>query len=76
MTEANTALSDGNLQFRRKIEHEMMENTIGVYTVDYVSSRKSKCTRAIVPFTIMKVKKHEGIHNKKAKKFKTVKQEH
>ena len=50
VTEVNTALADGHfskgrkwiptLQFRRKIAHEMIENTIGGDTVDSGSPRR------------------------------------
>ena len=76
MTEVNTALADGHfckggkliptLQFLRKSVHEMMENTIGVYTVDSGRPRSSTCTPAIVPYKIQKVKNHEGSYDKKA----------
>ena len=51
VTEVNMALADGHfrkggrliptLQFQRKLAHEMMENTIGVETVDYWKSKRS-----------------------------------
>ena len=66
VTEVNTALVDGHvhkggrliqtLQFRRKLAHEMMENNIGVDTVDYGRTRRLECTPAIVPCTLLKVK--------------------
>ena len=59
-----------NLQFRRKLAHEIMENTIGGDTVDYGRPRRSTCTTSIVACTLLKVKKHEGSYDRKAKKFK------
>ena len=80
VTEVNTILADGhfrkggkfipNLQFRRKLAHEMMENTIGGETVDYGRPRGSAATPYIVACTLLKVKNHEGSYNRKAKKFK------
>ena len=77
VTEVNMALVDGHfckggqliptLQFRRNLVHEMMENTIGVYTVDSRGTRSSTCTPAIVPFTLLKIKNHEGSYNRKAR---------
>ena len=64
------------LQFRRKLAHEVMDNTIVVDTVDYGRPRRSTCTPAIFPCTLLKVKKHEGSYDRKAKKFKKVKQEY
>ena len=58
------------LQFRRKLTHKIMENTIGVDTVDSGRPRRSKCMPAIVPCDILKVKKHEGSYDKKAKNTK------
>ena len=67
VTEVNTALADGhfhkggqlipNLQFHRKLAHDMTKNIIGVDTVDYGRPRRSACTPAIVPCTLLKVKK-------------------
>ena len=86
VTKVNTALADGHfckggqliptLQFRRKLTHEMMENTIGVDTMDYGRPRRSTCNPAIVPCTLLKVKKHEGSYHQKAKKIKKFKQEY
>ena len=80
VTEVNTALADGHfrkggrliptLQFQRKIAHEMMENTIGVDTVDSGRHRRSKFTPAILACTLLNVKKHEGSYDIKAKKSK------
>ena len=66
VTELNTALVDGHfrkgrkliptLQFRRKLAHEMMDNTIGVETVDYGRPRMPTFTTAIVPCKLQKVK--------------------
>ena len=80
MTVVNTALADGHfrkgrqlistLQFRRKIVHEMMENTIGVDTVDSGRMRRSTCTPAIVPCTLLKFRDHEGGYDREAKKIK------
>ena len=58
------------LQFRRKLAYEMMENTIGVDTVDYGRLRRSTCTPAIVACTLLKVKRSEGSYDRKAKKSK------
>ena len=76
----NMALEDGHfckggkliptLQFRRKLAHEMTENTSGGENVDYGRTRRSTCTTSIVDCTFMKVKKHEGSYDRKAKKFK------
>ena len=86
VTEMNTALADGHLckggkliptlHLRRKLAHEIMDNTIGVDTVDYGMPRSSTCTTFIVPCTLLKVKKHEGSYNRKAKEPKKVKQEY
>ena len=80
VTEVNTELADGHFrkggrfiptfQLRRKILHEMMENTIGVDTVNFGRPRRSTCTAAIVSCTLLKVKNHEGSYNIKAKKNK------
>ena len=80
MTEVNTAVADGhfrkgmqlipNLQFRREIAHEIMDNTFGLDTVDSRSPRGSTCTPYTVVYTLLKVKNHEGSYNRKAKKFK------
>ena len=77
MTEVNTALAYGHFrkvgqlipkfQLRRKLAHEIMDDTIGVNTVDSVTPMRSKCTTAIVPCKLLKVKKHEGSYDKKAK---------
>ena len=77
----NTALADRHfrkgekliptLQFRRKIAHEMMEKNIGGDTVDYGRPRRTTYTPSIVACTILKVKKHEGIYDRKAKKPKS-----
>ena len=82
----NTALADGyfhkggklipTLQFRRKLAHEMMENNIRGNTVDSWRPRSTTCTPSIVACTLPKVKKHEGSYDRKAKKFKKVKQEY
>ena len=48
----------------------MMENIIGVNTVDSGSPKSSKCTPDIVLCELQKNKKHEGIYNKKAEQFK------
>ena len=82
MTEVNTALADVHfhkggqfiptLQFRRKIAHDMMENAIGVDTLDSRRLSRSSCTPYIVPCELLKVKKHEGSYEKKAKNFKNV----
>ena len=70
VTEVNTALAHmhfrkgqkliTNLQFRRKIAPEMMENSIGMDTVDSGRLRRSTCTTYIVPCELQKVKKHKG----------------
>ena len=75
-----TTLADGHfrkggkliptLQFRRKLAHEMMENSIGGDTVDYGGPRSTTCTPSIVACTLIKVKKHEGSYDKKAKNSK------
>ena len=80
MTEVNTALADGHfckgvkviptLQFRRKLAHEIMENNIGGDTVDSGRPRRTTCTPPIVACTLLKVKKHEGSYDRKAKKIK------
>ena len=82
VTEVNKALSYGHfrkgrqliptLHLRRKLVHDMMDNTIGVDNVDSGMSRSSTCTPAIVPSELLNVKNHEGSYNKKAKnqKFK------
>ena len=80
MTEVNTALADGHfrkggkliptLQFRRKLAHAMMENNIGGGTVDSGRPRRSTCTPSIVACTLLKVKKHEGSYDRKAKNSK------
>ena len=57
-------------QFRRKLVHDMMYNTIGVDTVDFGRPRRSTYTPAIVNYKLQKVKKYEGNYNKKAKKSK------
>ena len=77
MTEVNTALADGHfckggkliptLQFRRKLAHEMMENNIGGGTVDYGRPRRTTYNPSIVACTLLKVKKHEGSYDRKAK---------
>ena len=71
------ALADGHfrkggqliptLQFRRKLAHEMIENIIGVDTVDSGNPRSSTCTPDIVACTLLKVKNHEGSYDIKAK---------
>ena len=76
----NTSLADGHFrkgrqliptfQLHRKIAHEIMDNTIGVDTVDYGMPSRSTCTPAIFPFTLLKVKKHESSYDRKAKKSK------
>ena len=81
----NTALADAHfrkggpliptLQFRRKLVHEIMDNTIGVDTADFGRPRRSTCTPAIVPCNILKVKKHEGSYDGKEKN-QNVKQEY
>ena len=81
MTDVNTELEDGHfckgekliptIQFRKKLTNEMMDNTIGVDTVDYGIPSRSTYTPAIVPYKFQKVKNHEGIYNKKAKNPKT-----
>ena len=86
VTEVNTALSDGHFRkggkliptfkFWMKLAHEMMGNTIGVDTLDSGRPRRSICTPAIVTCTLLKVKNHEGSYDRKAKKFKKVKQEY
>ena len=86
VTEVNTALADGHfrkgrkliptLQLRRKLAHYMMENTIGGDTVDSGRPRRSTCNPSIVACTLLKVKKYEGSYDRKAKKFKKVKQEY
>ena len=78
MTEVNTALADGHfrkdgqmiptLQFPRTLVHEMMENTIGVDTVDYGSPMRSTCTPDIVPFKLLKVKIMKEATTKRQKK--------
>ena len=70
VTEVNTELADGHfrkgrrliptLQFQKKLAHEMMENTIGVDTVDYGRPRRSTCTPTIVACTLLKVKIMKG----------------
>ena len=80
MTEVNTALVDEHfrkggkfiptLQFRRKLAHEIMENTIGVDTVYSRRQSRSTCTLAIVLCTLLKVKNYEGSYDRKAKKSK------
>ena len=80
VTEVNTALTDGHfrkggnliptLQFRRKLAHKMMENTIRVNTVDYGRPRSSTCTPAIVTGDLQKVKNHEWRYDKKEKRVK------
>ena len=62
----DTALADGhfrkggkvipNLQFRRKLPHDMMENIIGGDTVDSGRPRRTTCTPYIVSCTLLKVK--------------------
>ena len=74
-----TALADGhfhkvgklipNLQFRRKLAHDITENKIGVETVDSGRLRRSTCTPSIVPCKLQKVKQHEDRY-KKGKKNK------
>ena len=54
----------------------MMEKTIGVETVDYWKSRRSTWTPYIFACTLLKVKNHKGSYDRKAKKFKKVKQEY
>ena len=48
----------------------MMENTLGVDTVDYGRPGRSACTPAIVPFTLLKLKNIEESYERKAKKIK------
>ena len=77
VTEVNTALADGhfrkdgklipNFQFRRKLEHEMMENTIGVDTVDYEMPKRSTWTSAIALCKLQKFKNNEGSYDKRQK---------
>ena len=55
------------LQFRRKLAHEMMDNTIGVDTVDSGRMRRSTLTPDITPCKLLKVKKHERIYKEKGK---------
>ena len=55
-----------NLQFRRKLVHEMMDNTIGVDTVDSGRPRRLTCTPSIVACTLLKVKKHDGSYDRKS----------
>ena len=64
------------LQFRRKPAHEMTENNIGGDTVDSGRSIRTTCTPYIVACMLLKVKNHEGSYDRKAKKFKKVKQEY
>ena len=76
----NTELSDGhinkgrklipNLQFCRKLAHEVMDNTIRVDTVDYGKPRRSTFTPDLVPCKLQKIKNHEGSYGKKAKRSK------
>ena len=76
----NTALADehfrkggkliSNLQYRRKLAHEMMDNNIGGDTVDSGRPRRTACTPYIFACTLLKVKKHEGSYDRKAKKSK------
>ena len=80
ITEVNTALTDGHflkggkliptLKFHRKFAHDMMENKIGVDTVDCGIPRSSTFTPAISPCELQKVKKHEGSYNKMTKNSK------
>ena len=51
--------------------NEMIEDTIGVDTVDYGGPRRSTCTPAIVACTLLKVKNIEGRYNRKTKKIKS-----
>ena len=74
VTKIYTALVDGHfrkgrrliptLKLRRKLAHEMMENTVGVDTVDSERPRRSTCTPVIVACTILKVKKHERSYDR------------
>ena len=48
----------------------MMENNLGGDTVDYGRPRSTTCTPYIVACTLIKVKKHEGSYDKKAKNSK------
>ena len=76
----NTALADGRflkgrkliptLQFRRKLAHEMTENTISVETMYYGRPGRSTRTSAIVIFKFKKVKNNEGGYDKKSKESK------
>ena len=65
-----TEKSITTLQFHRKLAHEMMVNKIGVDTVDSWRLRRSTCTPDIVPCKLLKVEKHEGSYNIKAKNSK------
>ena len=56
-------------QFRRKLAHEIIYNTIGVDTVDSGRLRRSTCTPDIAPCKLLKVKNHEGTYEKKGKKI-------
>ena len=76
----NTALADGHfricgkliptLQLRRKLAHEMVKNKIWGDTVGSGRPRRSTLTPSIVAYTLLKVKKHEGSYDRKAKKLK------
>ena len=76
----NTELLDGhinkgrklipNLQFCRKLAHEVMDNTIRVDTLDYGKPRRSTFTPDLVPCKLQKIKNHEGSYDKKAKRSK------
>ena len=80
VTEVNMALADGHfrkdgkliptLKLRRKLAHEIMENTIGVDNVEYGRPRRSTCTPSIIVCTLLKVKKHEGSYDRKGKQLK------
>ena len=62
--------SEGNSRMR------WWRTPLGGDTVDYGRPRRSTCTTSIVACTLLKVKKHEGSYDRKAKKFKKIKQEY
>ena len=73
-TSAKAAINS-KFSVTQELAHDIMENTIGMYTVDYGRPSRSTCTPYIVPSKLQKVKNHEGGYNIKAKNQK-VKQEY
>ena len=80
VTEMHIALVDGHFckggkliptfQLCRKLAHEIVENTIGVNTLDSEIPRRSTCKPYIVPWSLQKFNNHEGSYDKRQKNQK------